>query len=255
MPSGVIIVESSSAGSGVTPSAGDTTFGQMKSDVAAFYGMDQDSAKTALAGRVIYDIIDELNMKQVWIFNLVTSPDIVTVQGTSTYTLPTDFWKTYNARKTSDIDYQLDIVRQKQFDTMFVSQNNINGYPYVVVIRNTFRDGTVQLFPIPDAGYTFNIKYFKFITKPASDTTYLDLPTPYQVVLKYGALSRFGALNHQADLMQYWQRLFDQAYADMKASDEDLGDETALRMMNIEEIAGRSSYINPSVRPRAYDMF
>jgi hypothetical protein len=255
MPSGVIIVDSSSAGSGVTPAAGDTTFGQMKSDVAAFYGMDQDSAKVALAGRVIFDIIDELNMKQVWIFNMVTSAPIVTVSATSTYSLPTDFWKAYNARKTSDIDYQLDIIRQKQFDTMFVSQLNINGYPYVLVIKNTFRNGTVQLFPVPDAGYTFTINYFKFITKPASDTSYLDLPTPYQVVLKYGALSRFGALNHQPDLMQFWQKLYDQAYADMKASDEDLGDEVDLRFMNVEEIAGRSSYINPSVRPRAYDMF
>jgi len=227
----------------------------MKQDVAAFYGMDQDPAKTALAGRVIFDIIDELNMKQVWIFNLVTSDPIVTVAATSTYSLPTDFWKAYNARKTSDIDYQIDIFRQKQFDTMFVSQLNINGYPYVMVIKNSFRDGTVQLFPTPDAGYTISIKYFKFITKPASDSVFIDMPTPYQVVLKYGALSRFGALNHQADLMQYWQQLFDKAYADMKASDEDLGDEAALRIMNIEEIAGRSSYINPSVRPRAYDMF
>jgi len=255
MPSGLIVTTSSSAAASVTPAAGDTTFGQMKADVAAFYGMDQDATKVELAGRAIKDIIDELNMKQIWIFNLVTSADMTTTNGTSSYTLPSDFWKVYNIRKTSDIDYPIDVIRQKMFDSVFISQRSINGFPYVAVIKNTFRDGTVTLFPIPDATYTFNIKYFKLIAKPASDSETIDLPRPYQVVPKYGALSRFGALNHQPDLMQYWQRLYDGAYDEMKRSDEDMGDESALRFLNIEETAGRISYINPAARPRAYDLF
>ena len=255
MSSGLIVTTASSAASTVTPAAGDTTFGQMKSDIAAFYGMDQDAAKVELAGRTIKDLIDELNMKQLWVFNLVTSADMTTTNGTSTYTLPSDFWKVYNIRKTSDIDYQIDVIRQKMFDSIFISQRSINGFPYVAVIRNSFRDGNVTLFPTPDATYTFNIKYFKLISKPASDTDVIDLPRPYQVVPKYGALSRFGALNHQSDLAQYWQRLYDNAYGEMKRSDEDLGDEANLRFLNIEETSGRISYINPAARPRAYDLF
>ena len=254
MPSNVIIVSTSSS-STVVPSAGDKSFGQMKSDVAAFFGMDQDPAKVALAGRVIHDIIDELNMKQIWVFNLVTGPDTSTVGGQATYSLPTDFWKVYNAQKTSDIDYQIDAIRQSTFDTVFVSQRNINGFPYVMVIKNTFRDTTVTLFPTPDAVYTFNIKYFKLIGKPADDASFFDLPTPYQVVPKYGAMSRFAALNHQADLMAYWERVYAKVYGEMKASDEDMGDESGLRFINVEETAGRISYINPAARPRAYDLF
>src|SRR6266850_3464096 len=129
MPSDTIIGTSASSATGTTPGSGDTTFGQMKSDIAAFYGMDQDPAKVALAGRVIYDIVDELNMKQTWIFNLVTSSDITTVSNTPTYSIPSDFWKVYNARKTSDIDYMIDVIRLKTFDTIFVSQRAINGFP------------------------------------------------------------------------------------------------------------------------------
>lgn len=255
MGTGSIIVVSSGAASTVTPAAGDLNFGQIKSNVAAYFGMDQDFSKVALAGQAVKEIIDQLNMRQVWVFNLVTSPEFNTSAGTTEYNLPTDFWKVYNARKSSDIDYQIDVVRQRQFDQIFVSQRNINGFPFVMVIKNTFRDGKVRLFPTPDAGYTFNIKYFKLIGKPTADTDFLDLPQPYQIVPQYGAKSRFAALVNQPSLMTYWQNLYDKAYGEMKANDEDMGDENTLRFLNVEEVAGRVSYINPAARPRAYDLY
>lgn len=243
------------ASSSVVPSGGTKTFKQMKTDVAMNFGLDNDPARVELCGRMIHSTIDELNRKQVYVFNIVESAPIVTAAGDPTYALESEFWKVYNARKTSDIDYALTTMRQVDFDNIFVSQSNINGYPYVMVIRNTFRDAQVTLFPTPDGIYTFVIRYFKLISKPSGDEEYLDLPEPYQSVVEYGAMSKAAAFVHQMDLAKYWSDKFHEGYSDMSRSDEDAGDEVP-RFINIEEVLARStSYINPAARPRAYDLW
>lgn len=253
MSDGDVVVASASAT--VCPAAGDITFGRMKSDVAEFFGMDQDPKKVDLAGRVIRQVIDDLNRKQVWDFNIVTSPDITTVVGQAEYTVPGDFWKLYNARKTSDLDYMLTTMHRRNFDVQFQSQINITGFPYVLHIKNTFRDCSISVFPAPDGIYTLNINYFKLIGRPTEDSDELDIPQPYQTVVQYGALERFGLLNDRIDLAGYWGKMFREAYDEMKRSDENLGDED-LRFMNIEEIASRGlNFLNPAARPRAYDLW
>lgn len=248
-----LITSTTASGTPTFPGSGDETFGALKHDICAFYGQEDDFSKLELAGRTVRRIIDDLNRKQIWIFNLVTSSPITTVSGQPTIALPSDFWKTYNSRKTDSIDFSLGSMRQSDFDMRFQSQANITGYPYAFVIKNTFRDGTVQLFPTPGAAYTISIRYFKLISKPSADTDLLDLPRPFQTVPYYGALSQMGILNSDADQANYWKTMFDQAYFEMKTSDEDMGDE-ALRFMNIEE-GNQYSYLSPNSRPRAYDFF
>ncbi len=250
--SNIVVVSGSS---GVFDASGDFTFGQMKNDVCAYYGLDQDPPKVELAGRAIRGIIDELNMRQVWIFNLVESANIPTVAGVKTIALPSDFWKTYNARKTDAIDYTLSPLRREEFDISFQAQTGISGYPYMFIVQNTFRDGTVELFPTPDAVYQIKIRYFKHVAKPSGDSDLLDMPRAYQVVPYYGALSRFGALNDRLDLANYWQGLYDKAYGDMQRDDENMGDEH-LRFQNIEESKSRFwDFVSPNARPRMYDFF
>lgn len=247
------VVSTTASATTVYPAGGDTTFGRLKYDVAIYYGMQRDNEMLALAGRVINDVVDDLNRKQVWMFNLVTSSTINTVQGQSTITLPTDFWKTYNARKTDSIDFTLSSIRQVDFDTRFQAQSNITGYPYCFVIKNTFRDGTVRLFPTPDSVYNIQIRYFKLIAPLTTDDTLLDMPRPYQPVVLYGARAQFGALNEKTDLAQYWDRKFEAAYDEMRRADEDNGEDN-LRFMNVEE-GMNPSYLSPNIRPRAYDLF
>lgn len=240
-----------------TPQVGasEITFLQMKTDVAAYYGMDDDPAKVSLAGREIQRAIHELNTKQQWIFNIVESPDITTTSGVDTVTLPTDFWKIYNARKKDAIDYTLNSLRQVDFDRLFQSQVNITGFPYVMVVRNSFRDGTVQLFPKPDQQYIIRIRYVKLIALPRADSDTLDMPAPYQNVPYLKALSRFGALTNQMQKAKYFEDQYQGAYLDMRRSDEDEGEEQ-LRFLNIEEVTARfADYVNPAARPRMYDFF
>ena len=239
---------------GVTPAQGDTTFGVMKSDIAAYFGMDRDPSKVELAGRFIRDVIDQLNLKQTWDFNLVTSSPITTSQGTSTYSIPSDFWKVYNARKSNDVDFQLDVMRQKSFDSVFLSQRLITGQPYIMVIKNTFRDGTVTLFPTPDGVHAIPINYYKLIAKPTSNEDLLDMPRPYQIVVKHGALAFMAGVAGDPGNQRYFQALFDREVEQMTDADEDIGDEH-LRFLNVEEITARWSYDNVASRPRAYDLW
>lgn len=247
------VVSTTASATAVYPAGGDRSFAQLQYDVAVFYGMQNDSSKLALAGRIMNDIIDDLNRKQVWMFNVVTSSTIQTSQGVPTVSLPSDFWKVYNSRKTDAIDFTLDAVRQTTFDTRFQAQFNITGYPYCFVIKNTYRDGTVRLFPTPDSTYDIQIRYFKLIGRLTTPDSTLDLPRPYQPLIMYGARAQFGALNEKPDLAAYWDRKFEASYQEMKAADEFDGDEN-LRFMNVEE-GMNPSYLSPNIRPRAYDLY
>ena len=255
MPPETIIIPSSQP---PVPMGADYTFGQMRSDVAGAFGMDGDFNKEALAGRYIQGCVDDMNMRQTWDFNIVSSPEIPTVAGQKDYSLVTyapDFWKTYNVRKTSDIDYMISTLRQKVFDTMVISQKNITGFPYLMTIKNGFRDGLVSLFPAPDTVYTFKLNYYKLIQRPGNDTSPLDLPPPYQRVPYWGACRMMALYNNQIALAVQYEKLYEQGLKTASHSDEDIGDED-LRFVNIEEIMSRGvNWSQPGIRPRAYDFF
>lgn len=250
---GTVIVPSS----GTTfPGSGTKTLASIKGDIATIAGVKDDPAMEALIARFLNDIIDDMNRRQVWLFNLVTSPNISTVAGTPSYSIPSDFLRIYNARKTDSLDYQLSILGQKTLDTLFQSQRDINGYPYTLTIRNTFREGTVSLFPVPDAVYTISINYFKLIPRLTSDASTLDLPVHYESVVTDGATAKILATVSQFDAAKYWSDLYNQGYAFMKRADEDSGGDEELRFINIEEVAARGmNFLNPAARPRAFDLW
>lgn len=237
----------------VTLTGGDSTFGQMKRDIAEIFGYDGDPKKVALAGRLMWDVVDDLNRKALYDFNIV-STTISTTGGVATYAIPADWWKMYNARRTNDADFQLTTLRRKMFDTIFIAQRTIVGIPYILVIKNTFRQGLVTVFPTPDTVHTLDVNYYKLISKPIVDADFFDLPKPFQVVPKYGAAARMAAIAGDRNSEQLYQGLFQAGVGEMLHQDEDVGDEE-LRMINIEELVSRISYLSPSIRPRAYDLW
>ena len=237
---------------GTTPGSGTVRFQDIKSDIAQYYGLDKDPDKVAWIGRQFFDVIDDLNRKKLWRFNLIAADEFDTVNGTADYAIPSDLWGIYSVRKEDEIDFLMTGLRQHNLDVMFQSQNGITGYPYTTTNFNLFRDGTIKLFPTPDAAYTMLIRYFKLITKPADDG-YLDMPEPYQSVPKYGTLARVAKMLGEDPF--YWQGLFKEAYDEMNFMDEDDGDEN-LRFISIDEMRGRGTdYINPNVRPRYLDLY
>jgi len=250
---GTIIVPSATP---TFPGSGTKTLATLRGDIATIAGVKDDPAMEALATKFLNDIIDDLNRRQVWLFNLVTSPDITTTPGERDYDIPTDFLRIYNARKTDSIDYQLSILGQKSLDTLFQSQRDISGYSYALTIKNSFRDGTVNLFPAPDAAYTISINYFKLIGRLTQDNDTLDLPIHYESVVTNGAQAKMMATLSQFEAAKYWSDLYNTDYQYMKRADEDSAGDEDLRLVNIEEIAARGmNFLNPAARPRAYDLW
>ena len=240
--------------SGTTPGSGTVPFQQVKSDIAVNFGLDNDPDKVAWIGRTFCDVIDDLNRKKLWRFNLIAGDEFQTVAGVSDYAIPSDLWGIYSTRKQDEIDFLMTGLRQRNLDVMFQSQNGITGYPYVTANFNLFRDGTIKLFPIPDAAYTMLIRYFKLIPYP-TDNGFLDVPRPYQSVPKYRTLSRVAEMLGQSSSALYWEALYQTAYDEMNSMDEDDGDED-LRFISIDEMRGRGTdYINPNVRPRFLDLY
>lgn len=242
----------SASASGIQ-NAADDTFGTVMSDIAEEFGLHLDPHKVAFCGRRFRDSIDDLNRKKLWRFNLIASEDINTVPGEETIQMPSDLWRIYSTRKQDSIDYRLDNVQQDTMDTVFQTQNQIRGYPYVAANFNIYRDGTIRLFPTPDAIYTIRLRYFRLIPKPVSPKDMIDMPRPYQQVPKYAAMAKVASFIGNRSAMQFWVSAFQDAYDDMNRSDEDLGDEV-LRFINIEEIVAHFD-MNPSVRPRMYDFY
>ena len=249
----VSVVPSSST---TFPDVGRVAFGTFVDDIATYFGLDQDPQKRAFIKRIIGDVIDDLNRKKLWQFNLVTAAAITTSPGVQTYSLSVvapDLWRIYNSRKTDSIDYTITGVRESTLDTIFQSQLGITGYPYLRADFNIYRDGTIKLFPIPDGAYSITLRYFKLITKPSADTDTLDVPPPYQSVIKYGALARLAAMAGQ-DTVTYWESKFGQAYEEMNQMDENQDDEIP-RFINAEEQYGRWSYQSPNARPSLFDFY
>lgn len=250
---GTIIVPSIGA---TFPGSGTKSLAQIRGDIATIAGVKDDPAMEALATKFLNDIIDDLNRRQTYLFNLVTSPDITTVAGTADYAIPADWLRIYNARKTDSIDYQLNVLGRKTFDTMFESQRGLNGYPYTLSITNAFREGTVHLFPVPDAAYTISINYFKLIGRLTQDSDTIDLPIHYESVITNGAQAKMMATLSQFEGAKYWSDLYERDYQYMKRADEDSAGDEELRFINIEEVAARGmNFLNPNSRPRAFDLW
>jgi hypothetical protein len=227
-------------------------FSRMVSDIAKRFGIDGDDEEELYVQRQIELVIDELNSLKLWRFNLIESDTITGVAGQSDYNLPANLWKMYNARKTNDIDYSLSHLRQYGFDTLFQSQNSITGHSYIYVTFNIYRDGTMQLFPQPEGGEEYVVRYYKLISKPSSDET-LDIPEPYQAVPEYGASALVAAYVDQDP--RFWSMKYEQGKQQMIEDDEDEGDEN-LRFINIEEYDARNmAFINPALRPRYLDFY
>jgi hypothetical protein len=239
------------------PNAGTTfrstkLFSQMAKDIAKRFGIDGDDEEELYVRRQIELVIDELNTMKLWRFNLLESATITGQAGQSDYALPANLWRMYNARKTNDIDYSLSHLRQYGYDTLFQSQNNITGHSYIYVTFNIYRDGTMELFPQPEGGEEYVVRYFQLISKPSTDET-LDIPEPYQMVPEYGASALVASYVDQDT--KFWTMKYEQGKQMMIDDDEDEGDEN-LRFINIEEYDARNmAFINPALRPRYLDFY
>lgn len=150
--------------------------------VAACVGGVDESNVRAQALDAVNRARSEVNMHD-WRFLKRSVASTALTASTSTYTLPTTFKSPgffrlidTNGKPYRDLEYMDDIALSH-----WASQQTMSGAPLIYSLRNTFNDGLITLFPIPDASvaasYTYAGEYFTRVANINDDTQPLsDIP-------------------------------------------------------------------------------
>jgi hypothetical protein len=110
--------------------------------------------------------LSELSGLRDWNWERVTQSAITLVDGTATYSLDSAYKKPSKAVliDTDSNEYApLAYADWERFQE--IGQQDKTGDPAIYTMKNAFVDGTVELYPVPDAGaasdYTLELTYFK----------------------------------------------------------------------------------------------
>lgn len=124
----------------------------------------------------------EINMHD-WRFLKRSVTSTAFVASTQTYTLPTTFKSPsfFRLIDTSSKPYRDLIYIDDAAMTHSVPQQNLSGAPSAYSLRNTFNDGLISFYPVPDATvvttYTWSGEYYTRVAAINDDTTPLsDIP-------------------------------------------------------------------------------
>jgi hypothetical protein len=85
------------------------------------------------------------------------------------------------------VDYPVDIINAKEYSRVEV--NSIQTRPYKLYYQPTMPNGTITLYPTPDAAYILRIRYYVNFTNATNltniITTDLGIPAEYYDMLSY----------------------------------------------------------------------
>lgn len=124
----------------------------------------------------------ELNQYD-WRFSKVTATAITLVNGTRTYSLPTEFKKPGDARliDAAGSGYRTLTYIEDITSWRLDWQQSNTGAPYYYHLRNEFGDGLIDVYPIPDvsaaATYRLSVEYYQRFGALSDDSTcQLEMP-------------------------------------------------------------------------------
>lgn len=144
---------------------------------SAFGGIDENNLR-AQALDCVNRARNEINMHD-WRFLKRSVTSSAFTAATATYTLPTTFKSPAffrvldnNGKAFRDLEYKDDAAL-----THWLPQQTQTGVPSLYSLRNTFNDGFVTFYPVPDAstvtGYTYSGEYYTRVGTIADDSTAL----------------------------------------------------------------------------------
>jgi len=148
-----------------------TTFRDAKVWVARVVGELGDPDKVG-AGDAISAAIDELNRRR-WEFLTVRGSDITLVGGTSDYDLPTPFKDPLSLIIVAPEKRALTYVPRGTWDSL-IGGNEVGGTWFYTNFAMGLTN-KVQLLDTPASGGTMEIRYYRPIATPTSDTDTLDV--------------------------------------------------------------------------------
>lgn len=144
---------------------GSCSGAEMVSQVAAMCGGEDETGVRVRALKSLNGVRDELNMHD-WRFLKKSVASTAFTASTSTYSLGGQFKSPgyfyvldSNGKPFVDLDYVDDATVNHS-----IPQRNITGVPTIYSLRNTFGDGLITFYPVPDAtvtaGYTWAGEFY-----------------------------------------------------------------------------------------------
>lgn len=201
------------------------------------------------------ELTEYVNQAQVFLATLVEYPRTITsaqvTQGTSEYTLPSDFISIISAyfgdvTKQNDI-YRLRVLNLETLDTLYPSWLSTNtgnqGRPRFLYLKDR---STLKLVPTPDAeNSATNKKYhLNYIKRPADlsgNTDTPDLPLPYHDLLQFYAC-HLGYLKLQVqEMADKMEALFDKKINALRSEvNKESKEQMAWQWNYVEDVSGES---------------
>lgn len=164
------------------------TFGALKSCVARTLNGENQPKILELAGEGIKRAVTWVNLNGRFRFGSKQASDTSLVAGTGSYSLAADFFAIHDVQLVNadgDVHSSLEYADWGQFNRLEHTQT-ATGLPKYWTARNSFDDGTIQVYPTPDAGaadYDLRITYYERIQRPSADTDIIDAPQELGIVL------------------------------------------------------------------------
>lgn len=156
-------------------------FADLKDQVALILGRQLDSQSLYRCGQFINRAIKELNTR-AWKALLTPNTNITTITNTRTYSLDAPFYRESKVQRLDSSNkpsYTLDYRDWEQFQIQ-CQQQSINSAPLIYTLRNTFNDGLIDFYPIPDQVYTITVQYYARIPQLVNNDDTLLIPIEFE---------------------------------------------------------------------------
>lgn len=226
--SDVVVVTTSGSGQ-----AGAGTGANKVTEVARIVGGQDESLIRTQALSCLNRTREHLNTRD-WRFTKTNAANITLVNGTATYTLPTTFKAISYARlldSNGKQDHELRYAADDAF-THSVTDQETTGRPQFYLLRNSYDDGLITVYPTPDASaastWTLDVEYYARIPVITDDSTQIDIPEEANRVLVLGGQYELLVEREKNSPIIPLRRLdYEQAIRDLVAFDRRVSDERA----------------------------
>lgn len=182
-----------------SPSPGNKTFGELKSEVARYVGMPDSPEGLVIAGDGLTDAIRQLNMN-VWDFTLAKF-DVDLAANQYVYDGPADFHKPRHAvflDATSGIMGTCGWQDPKEFQAAEVSHSSSSNPNYYTVYNSSI-DGQLELDNAPDSQFvtdnpTLRLRYYRYIAYPVNQDDVISVPAQVESFITWHAKSYIASI-------------------------------------------------------------
>ena len=158
--------------------------------------------------------------------SMETEAEQVTVAGTRSYSLPTDYRQMRTAHLTTNPITPLSYIAPEIMDRIWAGSQM--GKP----LSYTIKGNNVYIGPSPDVVYTIKFLYYKKVPSLSALVTTNDILDDSPDLYLYGCLLEAEPFLQNDNRVQLWKLAFDQAIADIQEQDEKDRHSGQLRVLN-----------------------